>query len=342
MKGGENMKNKILMISIVSLFSLFLISNVLAETNSTDLQSQIDSLQSQVNNLSNTVILLQSELNNITLTPGVNGTQGPQGLQGIAGTNATVNLTPILDRLNALELFEKAIKSYPGFSDFVVWLGVSNPCMNGQFQCSGNSQQKCVNYVWINQQTCQYGCNNGTCNTAICTAGTKQCSGNTTQVCVNNTWVTNATCQYGCTNGTCNTAPIVCSANSQCGTDVFTGSLTCQSGNVYQNKLTFTCNNPGKSGSSCSNATSLTLKQACSYGCINGVCNTKEDCTKKGKVGISCSSVNDKYVNKYKIYLGCKTGHGTKESCDIGYCNPSGLLTDECPNGCNSTTNLCK
>ena len=65
----------------------------------------------------------------------------------------------------------------------------------------------------------------------------------------------------------------ICSQNSDCGTDGFIGNPFCQSGNVFQNYITYTCNNPGTSSSSCSNSTAAQLKQTCSYGCLNGVCN---------------------------------------------------------------------
>lgn len=331
------MKKQIILISVLSLFSLFLISNiatVLAEDNMTDvqiIQAQISNLTSEINSLSNNIIILQQQINNITLMPGpkgdkgdkgdqgvpgingtngidgVNGTngvngsqglqgeQGPQGIsgsqgglgingvngsrgpkgekgdQGIAGmnglnglngikgdkgdqgipgingingtdgingingingtngidgTNATVDLTPIENRLSALENFKNAILTF--FKNtFGVWFG-----LNGQYKCVGNIQQEYIN----------------------------------------NTWTNNQTCQYGCIDGTCNNAP-----------------------------------------------------------------STKEDCTQK-KVGISCSANND----KYKIFVGCQKGHGTSTSCDNGFCISSGILSATCPNGCNTVTNLCK
>lgn len=67
---------------------------------------------------------------------------------------------------------------------------------------------------------------------------------------------------------------ITCSTNSQCGTNGYTGSPFCQSGNVYQNYITHTCNNPGTSSSFCSNSPTAQLKTTCSSGqtCQNGEC----------------------------------------------------------------------
>jgi uncharacterized repeat protein (TIGR01451 family) len=78
----------------------------------------------------------------------------------------------------------------------------------------------------------------------------------------------NQTCQNGqCVNVSCNT-------NSDCGTDGYTGSTFCQSGNVYQNYTTYTCNNPGTANSSCSTSSVPQLKQTCGagYTCQNGAC----------------------------------------------------------------------
>ena len=67
---------------------------------------------------------------------------------------------------------------------------------------------------------------------------------------------------------------IICSTNSQCGTDGAVGDLFCQGGNVYQNYKTYTCNNPGTATSSCSNSTVAQLKTTCSGNqiCTNGSC----------------------------------------------------------------------
>ncbi len=70
-------------------------------------------------------------------------------------------------------------------------------------------------------------------------------------------------------------ATVTCSTNSECGTNGLTGSPFCQSGNVYQNYKTYTCNNPGTSSSTCSNSTAAQLQQTCTGNqtCLNGSCN---------------------------------------------------------------------
>src|SRR5579863_1096342 len=47
----------------------------------------------------------------------------------------------------------------------------------------------------------------------------------------------------------------VCNTDADCGVNGFTGAPFCQDGNVYQNYITYTCNNPGTLSSSCSDAT---------------------------------------------------------------------------------------
>ncbi|MBS3088432.1 hypothetical protein J4402_01485 [Candidatus Pacearchaeota archaeon] len=76
---------------------------------------------------------------------------------------------------------------------------------------------------------------------------------------------------------------IECSSNSDCGTGALTGNRFCQSGDVYQNFKNHTCNNPGKTSSSCSSSTTPKLIQDCIFGCANGTCivpacSTNTDC----------------------------------------------------------------
>ena len=135
---------------------------------------------------------------------GDTGATGSQGIQGIAGTNATVDLSGIFTRLNALESFKNSVLTF--FFDFANWYNSPQQCMNGAMRCIGNSTQRCINYVWAVPTSCQFGCNNGVCNNPpiVCTQGAKQCSGNMTQSCNNNAWVNGTNCQSGCNSGICN------------------------------------------------------------------------------------------------------------------------------------------
>jgi hypothetical protein len=62
---------------------------------------------------------------------------------------------------------------------------------------------------WVNfGSECDLACVNGTCIT--CYEGTKTCNGNYIAVCKNNNWVNEQLCNYGCENGNCKPKPAVC------------------------------------------------------------------------------------------------------------------------------------
>ena len=67
-----------------------------------------------------------------------------------------------------------------------------------------------------------------------------------------------------------------CVTDSECGTNTLTGSSFCQNNTIYQNFITYTCNNPGTAFSSCINSTEAQLQIACADNqtCSNGSCLT--------------------------------------------------------------------
>ena len=91
---------------------------------------------------------------------------------------------------------------------------------------------------------------------------------------------------------------IACSSNAGCGNDSWTGALSCNGNNIYQSYTTYICNNPGTISSSCSNATTAKLKQACSDICSAGACTTatchnNTECGENGLIGkLFCSNGN--------------------------------------------------
>ncbi|MBS3079124.1 putative metal-binding motif-containing protein [Candidatus Pacearchaeota archaeon] len=117
------------------------------------------------------------------------------------------------------------------------------------------------------KQTCGSGqiCSSGVCINIACSSNSdcNDNNANTQDVCLN----------PGTQQSACQHNPIACSSNSQCGVDGWIDGLFCQNNNVFQNYKTYTCNNPGTSQSSCTNNIVAQLKQTCSYGCSNGVCN---------------------------------------------------------------------
>ncbi len=85
-----------------------------------------------------------------------------------------------------------------------------------------------------------------------------------------------------CTNPTittndprCVVVTPVCSKNADCGADHYLTSPFCQSDNVWQNFITYTCHNPGTSGSYCSDSTAPKLKETCGGGCNAGKCKVQ-------------------------------------------------------------------
>ncbi|TSC94058.1 MAG: Uncharacterized protein CEN87_654, partial [Parcubacteria group bacterium Licking1014_1] len=105
--------------------------------------------------------------------------------------------------------------------------------------------------------------------------------------------------------------PPVCTTNSQCGTNGYIESPFCQSGNVFQNYKTYTCNNPGATNSNCTNLIQTQLRQTCSTNqtCSNGACvnvtiacNANSDCGISGYTGSPYCQGGDVYQN-YKTYV---------------------------------------
>ncbi|MCX6721228.1 MAG: hypothetical protein NT026_01345 [Candidatus Staskawiczbacteria bacterium] len=101
---------------------------------------------------------------------------------------------------------------------------------------------------------------------------------------------------------------ITCSSNSQCGTNALTGSLFCQGNSVYQNYITYTCNNPGTASSTCSNSTAPQLQSNCTGNqtCSNGSCNTNQS-----NINVSCyASPNPVNINQQVSFI-CNVSGGT-------------------------------
>lgn len=70
------------------------------------------------------------------------------------------------------------------------------------------------------------------------------------------------------------TPMIECSTNSDCPASGFTGSLTCQNNDPYQNYRTYTCLNPGTASAVCDEDNVSTKKEMCAgaQGCDSGGC----------------------------------------------------------------------
>ncbi len=126
-------------------------------------------------------------------------------------------------------------------------------------------------------------CENGQCKcTDECSSGQTRCDGYyykqscgnyDADVCLE--WGGNEYCSYGCESGECKPEEIICSSNSDCGTSGYTGYVSCQNNDVWQNYIKYTCNNPGKSSSYCWHSIIYKLKEDCLGGCTAGRCKIK-------------------------------------------------------------------
>ena len=67
---------------------------------------------------------------------------------------------------------------------------------------------------------------------------------------------------------------IICNQSSDCGTNGFIGNPFCQNHDVFQNFITYNCNNPETFDSLCNSSTASQLKETCSQGqiCLDGQC----------------------------------------------------------------------
>ncbi|MFA5724621.1 MAG: putative metal-binding motif-containing protein, partial [Candidatus Pacearchaeota archaeon] len=194
------------------------------------------------------------------------------------------------------------------------------------FTCNnpGTVLSTCSNETAIQiNKTCADACNNGAC-VAITCYNDSQCDDDnvkTIDQCLN----------PGTGASSCVHMPINCSLNSDCGTDGYL-DLFCQSNNVFQNFLTFTCNNPGTANATCSSATNALLNRTCTYGCLNGAC--LPECT----IDSDCL-LNQICSNQQCVNVTCKND----SQCDDA--NPS--TTDKCMNPgtvqsyCNNTFVKC-
>ncbi len=110
---------------------------------------------------------------------------------------------------------------------------------------------------------------------------------------------------------------IICTNDSDCGTNQLIGLPFCSSGNVFRNFISFKCNNAGTAESYCTNQTTNQLTEDCIGSCTNGGCDsitctqnsecddgnstTEDICVNPGTGDSSC--LHNIYVNVTKIRL---------------------------------------
>ena len=227
-----------------------------------------------------------------------------------------------------------------------VYQNYTNPtCLN-----PGTASSSCTNPVTphlVNTCTANQTCANNTCTNIniACTSdsdcssqngftGNPTCNGNSiyqnyrTYICQNpntassrcistdaNQKKNDCTSGQTCSNGSCTNQTITCSSDSICGTNAYTGSPFCQGNSVWQNYITYTCNNPGTVSSSCSHDTIAQLKNSCTgnQNCSNGTC------------GSNCSTHSYQQCNGNYLYWYDSCGNQQ----DSQYC-PSGCSGNIC------------
>ena len=171
--------------------------------------------------------------------------------------------------------------------------GSCNLTVSTASSCAPHASQRCVgnSVYWFDScnvqqeliQTCSSNqiCSNGSC--------VNNCVSHTTQKCVGNNvyWFNscndqeelkqNCSSNQICLNGNCTI--VACSSNTDCGTNGYEGSPFCQGNSIYRNFRTYTCNNPGASGSTCISSINPQLFNNCSSDqvCSNGSCSVQNN-----------------------------------------------------------------
>src|SRR3989344_245739 len=77
-----------------------------------------------------------------------------------------------------------------------------------------------------------------------------------------------------CSNGNC--SYVACFSSGDCGNSRFIGAQTCRGNDIYQNYITYTCNNAGTPQANCTSLTAPQYQQSCASGqqCRSGGCYT--------------------------------------------------------------------
>ena len=114
-------------------------------------------------------------------------------------------------------------------------------------------------------QTCSEACVSGQCEGITCSSDSDcdDSSDSTVDQCIN----------PGTINSYCENTQIICSSDSECGTDGYAGEPYCGAGDVvYDIYESFMCVNPGTVSSSCNPNTTAEAVAQCQYACSAGEC----------------------------------------------------------------------
>ena len=209
-----------------------------------------------------------------------------------------------------------------------------------KFCKSGNLYQKFTAHMCTQSNSCtsqvadvlvkecgsKTTCDNGQCIPITCDNDSHCNDGNslTIDTCVNK----------GTVNSFCQNTPIVCSVNSDCGTNGFVGDKFCTNEDVSKNFVTYTCLNSGTINAVCKSETKPKVVEECdsdelcsSGSCVPVVCQNANDCGTDDFVGQTFCQNGDVYKN-FKTYMCTKPGT-TLSSCSSNI-NPT--LIEDCKN----------
>ncbi len=144
----------------------------------------------------------------------------------------------------------------------------------------------------------------------------------------------------GCSGGQCasldagsGTIPpeYECHEDQDCGTDGWTGDPYCRDGDVWRDRDSYDCQNPGESGAYCTKTTKSMMTEDCSQGCEGGECSS-------GVVilNVECYDDDDCGTDGWLGQEYCTSGGG--ENTDVAdtwrthTCNNPGITSAYCTN----------
>jgi len=179
-------------------------------------------------------------------------------------------------------------------------LDCSNSCSNGKcLDITCNNNNDCNDNKVYTKDVCV---NPGTIE-SYCSHENINCF--TSSDCNDNNEYTNDRCvNPGSENSYCVYEDVVCLTNADCGIDSFVNGLFCQQNNVYQNYITYKCENPGAVSSSCTQKIEPKKVNQCSDVCSQGAC-VEILCDKNSDCDDGNSATNDVCINPGTINSQC-------------------------------------
>lgn len=245
----------------------------------------------------------------------------------------------------------------------------SGVCEPGTIRCNGDNVQTCnENGWWATTQACAGTCQNNAC-TDSCTPGVSQCSGQNAVSCSSDAeWVT-TTCPYVCSAGACTgvctpgaqdcsgDVPRTCNAQGQwesaasCGVGLCSAGVcrTCVPGATRCNGAgTQTCNASGSWGTvtACSAGTNEVASCSagvCSTSCNAGYlnCSSTPGCESSSSSLNSCGACGVVCPATVSNGVGICTISGCKASCNDGWTDYDGNISNGCEINLNTDENNC-